>query len=142
MTMMKPTKIEPTPEITRQIATRRALGASLRELEAEFGYSRPVINRILGSEMAKAIIKGLIDDAVASAVVAVRRRLADMTETAMGVIEHHLKEEKSLEAVKLYFRGLGLDQTEKTAPSQQALQIIMPGASPPTKDVPNDISEG
>lgn len=130
-------KIDVTPEVTRQIATRKALGASLRDLEAEFGYSRPVINRVLGTDMAKAVIKGLIDDAVASAVVAVRQKLADMTEIAMQTLEHHLREEKSLEAVKIYLKGLGMDGVDKSeAKQQQAIQVILPGVQP-TKDVDN-----
>jgi hypothetical protein len=129
----KRTKIDVTPEITRQMATRRAIGASLRELEDEFGFSRPVVNRVLSTDMAKAIIKGVVDDAVAGAVVAVRRKLADMTELAMGVVEHHLKE-KSLEAVKIYFKGLGIEAAEKVEAQQQGITLILPGQAPP-KDI-------
>lgn len=134
--MNNPTKakIEVTPEVTRQIATRKALGATLRELEKEFGFSRPVVSRVLATDMAKAVIRGLIEDAVASAVIAVKRRLADMTETAMSVLEHHLKEEKSLEAVKIYLKGLGMDSSEKQEIQQQAIQVILPGAVAP-KDI-------
>lgn len=133
--MTKTTKIDITPELTRQIATRRAIGVSVRELEQEFGFSRFVINRVLSSDMAKSIIKGVVDDAVTGAVSAVKRKLADMTELAMTALEHHLKEEKSLEAVKIYLKGLGMDAMENKDPGQQqAIQVILPGAVAP-KDV-------
>ena len=132
MTNNSKTKIEVTPEVTRQIAVRKATGASLRELEKEFGFSRPVISRVLGTDMAKAVIKGVIEDAVAGAVIAIRRKLADMTEDAMNTLSYHLKEEKSLEAVKIYLKGLGMDSFERPeANQQQAIQVILPGAQSP-----------
>ncbi len=132
----KRVKIDLEPEVIRQIATRKALGGSLREIEAEFGFSRPVVNRALCTDMAKSVIKGLIDDAVASAVVSIRRRLSDMNELAMNVMEQNLKE-GNIEALKLYFKGLGLEKTENEgAKQQQAIQVILPGSmKPEIKDV-------
>lgn len=130
----KRTKIEVSGEVTRQIAVRRATGASLQELEKEFGFSRPVVNRVLGTEMAKAIQKGVIDDAVAGAVIVVRKKLADMTPFAMEALEHHLKL-KSLEAVKIYLKGLGMGGLEKNEiQQQQGITVILPGQQVP-KDV-------
>lgn len=127
-------KIEITPELTRQLAMRRAVGASVRELEKEFELSRFLINKTLNTDMAKAIIKGLIDDAVTGAVITVRRRLADMTDLAMNVIEQNLKE-GSLEAVKIYFKGIGMDGMEKPDNAQQqTIQVILPGHQQP-KDI-------
>ncbi len=133
------TKIEVTPEVTRQIAMRKAIGTSLRELETEFGFSRPVINRVLSSELAKSVIKGVIDDAVAGAVISIRRRLADMTDIAMSALEHNLKEQ-NLEAVKIFFKGLGMDAVEKEVRNQsQGITVILPGQKAPKDiDVSND----
>lgn len=132
----KRVKMEISPEITRQVAMRRAIGISLSSIEKEFGFSRPVVNRVLASDMAKAVIKGVTEDAVASAVIVVRRKLADMTPLVMAAIEHHLRE-KNLDAVKIYFKGLGLDTQEKTDPKQQqSITVILPGAQAP-KDIPN-----
>ncbi len=131
------TKIEVTPEVTRQIATRKALGTSLRDLEKEFGISRPVINRILGTDLAKAIVKEVIDSAVVGAVSAIRRELADMTELAMEALRENLKEH-NMEAVKTYFKALGIEQQEKDSGNQQqAITVILPGAQAP-KDVINE----
>lgn len=134
----KKVKIEVTPEVTRQIATRRVMGASFRDLESEFGFSRPVINRVLSSDMGKKIMKGLVDDAVASAVIAVRQEMSNLTPLVSEAIAHHLKE-KSLEAVKIVLKGLGMESFEKPENQQsQTFQVILPGTKAP-KDVPSDI---
>ncbi len=132
-------KIEVSPEVTRQLATRKALGASLRELEKEFGLSRPVINRTLSTDLARAIQKEIQESAVAGAVASVKRQLADMTELAMEALKHNLTEKK-IEAVKLYFAALGMDSQEKEkGGTTQAIQVILPGAVAPKeiKDVEN-----
>ncbi len=125
--MSHPKKIEVTPEITRQMATRRAVGATLRDLEQEFGFSRPVVNRVLSTDMAKAVVKGLIEDAVGSAVIEVRRGMADMATVVTKVLRKHL-EDDSLEAVKIVLKGLGMDAVEKTDVKQaQTFTVILPG---------------
>lgn len=130
------TKIEVTPEITRNIATRRAIGTSLRDLESEFGFSRPVINRVLSSDLAKSVIKGITDDAVSSAVVAVRKEFADLTGLITEAVKHHLKE-KNLEAVKIGLKVLGFDSAERVDTKQaQSITVILPGSSAP-KEVSN-----
>lgn len=130
----KRTRIEVTPEVTRQIATRRALGATLESLESEFGFSRPVVKRILGTELAREVHKGVIEDAVKGAISAVKSRLADMTELAMEALEHNLKEKK-MEAVREYFAALGMKQAEKEqGTQQQAITVVLPGQRPP-KDI-------
>lgn len=114
---------------------RKAAGATPKELEVEFGHSKFIINKALSSDLAKAVIKGVIDDAVTGAIIAVKRKLADMTELAMETLEHHLKEEKSLEAVKIYLKGLGMDTQEKTDTKQsQSITVILPHAAT-TKDI-------
>ena len=127
-------KIEVTQEVTRQIATRSAMGASLRELSEEFSFSRPVINRILGSELGRAVKKEIIDSAVTGAVAAIKRELADMSDLALGALRKNL-EEGSIEGVKVYFKALGIEAQETKGPEKsQSMTIIMPGASIP-KDI-------
>ncbi len=130
-------KIDVTPEVVRQMATRRALGAPLRDIEKEFGYSRPVVNRVLSSELAKEIQKGIVEDAVKGAVASVRQRLADMTELAMEALEHNLKEKK-MDAVKEYFAALGIRQAEAEKGSGQSFTVVLPGTQNPPKDVINE----
>lgn len=137
------TKIEVTPEVTRQLATRRAMGIPLRELEEEFGFSRPVINRILSSEMGRTITKEIIDTAVTGAVLEIRREMTNMKDLVLSALQANL-EKNDMDAVKTYFKVIGMEVQEKREGGQnQAIQVIFPGTSAP-KEVTNDIdvSEG
>lgn len=128
-------KIEITPEIVRLIATRRALGVPLRDIEKEVGFSRPVINRVLATEVAKSIQKEIVGEAVLGAVVAIRRELAEMSELALSALKENLKE-NNMEAVKTYFKALGIEQQDKEQNTQQqAIQVILPGAKAPLKNI-------
>lgn len=132
------TKIDVSLETTRQMAVRRARGASLRDLEAEFGYSRPVVNRVLATDVSKAIISEITESSVKAALLEVRNGLAAMSDLAIKALKKNL-EDGSIEAVKTYFRALGLETTEKTnGNQQQAIQVILPGAVAPPKDVINE----
>lgn len=132
------TKIEITPEVTRQIAVRKALGTSIRELEAEFGFSRTVINRVLSSDLARGIVKEVTDSAVAGAMLAVKKELANMSELAVNALRKNL-EDGSIEAVKVYFKALGMDATEKfDSNQQQTIQVILPTSPQEPKDVINE----
>ena len=133
-------KIEVDAEVVRLMAMDRAMGVYLRDISKKHGFSVPVVSRTLSGDMAKSIIKGIVDDSVSAAVIAVRRKLADMTELAMQVIEDQLKE-GNLEAVKIYFKGLGIDTVEKKDPNQaQSITVILPGKQP-EKEVKSDVKD-
>lgn len=128
-------RIDLEPEVIRQIATRKALGASIRELEKEFNFSRVVVNRALDTDLGKSIQKEVLNSAVAGAVIAIKRQLADMTELAMKALENNLKND-NMEAVKTFFKALGLDDQEKPENhQQQGITVILPGQAPPIKDI-------
>lgn len=128
-------RIDLEPEVIRQIATRKALGASIRELEKEFNFSRVVVNRALDTDLGKSIQKEVLNSAVAGAVIAIKRQLADMTELAMKALENNLKND-NMEAVKTFFKALGLDDLEKPENrQQQGITVILPGQAPPIKDI-------
>lgn len=136
------TKIDLTTDIIKAIATRKALGTSVRELSKEFGYSNVVINRALSTEIAKAIQKEIVESAVTGAVAVVRRELADLVPLTLQAVRAQL-EDNSLEAVKIVYRALGMEQQEeKQGNATQAIQVILPGAQAPIKDVANEIQEG
>lgn len=133
--MSNNTKIDFTPEMTRQIATRRVMGATMRDLEGEFGISRPVLTRALNSELGRAIQKELIDSAINGAVLSMKRQLSDLSDLAIEALKENLKKKK-MDAVIAYFKVLGLDQGDKNhSPAQaQGINIILPGQVQP-KDI-------
>lgn len=129
-------KIEVTPEVVRQLATRRAVGASMRDLEAEFGFSRPVVSRILASDLAKSVVKGLTDSAIEAAAIEARRGLSEMVKMANAAVLENLKT-FNLEAAKIIYKAIGVEAIEKQeSRQQQAIQVILPGAVAP-KEVDN-----
>lgn len=134
--MAAPTK-EISSEIVRQVATRRAMGVPLRDLSKEFGLPVYTINKAINSDMGKAIVKEVIDNAVAGAVIQARRGLSDLVEASVQVIKDQLAE-GNLEAAKMVLKGIGLDQAEKQdLAQQQAITVILPG-----KAEPKDIEHG
>lgn len=122
---MKGSKVEITPELTKAIVTKKVLGGTVRELEEEFGYSRPIILRILNSELAQSLRKEVLSEALAEAAQEIRQGLSSMSGLALGALKSNL-EKKSMEAVKTYFQALGVTNNDKTPQQQQAFQIIMP----------------
>jgi hypothetical protein len=124
-----------TPEMVRQLATRRVLGVSLRELEKEFGVSRFLINKALASDTGKAVMKGLTEDAVKACVLQAKQELTSMLPLVLTALRTNL-EEGSMEAVREYFRVLGVSAPapEKVTQQTQAIQIILPGHNQP-KDI-------
>lgn len=135
-------KIDLPSEIIRQIAVRQSQGVSLRELEEEFGVSRPVINRALRSELGREITRGITEIAVQSAVAEVRNWVASNTELALKALESNLREKK-MDAVKEFFNILGLTEKSKGETRQsQSIQLILPGGTKPPKDVTNEVQKG
>lgn len=136
--MIPRTKIEVTPELVTQLVLRRALGATLREMEKEFSMSRTTIMHMLDTPLAKEIDAKVTTKAVSEAVLIAKRKLSKFTDLAMDALEFHLKE-KNLEAVKLHLKSLGIDLVDKQeAKQQQAIQVILPNLNKPIKEVPND----
>ncbi len=122
-------KILVSEDDTRLIAARRARGLTLRELETEFSLTRPVINRVLDTPLAKQVIKDISYDIVATEIAHNRRAVAELLPKAVEVILKQL-EEGNLKAAELVIRASGMmavDQSKETA-QQQTIQVILPGS--------------
>lgn len=137
--MPKPAKIEPTPELTRAIAARRARGVSLRDLETEFGFSRPVVNRILASDEARQVILDITRDDLAVEVAMNRRALSELVPGAIVKLAEKV-EQGDIKSIELVLRGSGMltPVESKEGNQAQAITVILPGQAPP-KEVPNEI---
>lgn len=134
--MAIPKKIEVGPEVTRQLAARRARGVSLRDLEIEFGFSRPVINRVLASDAARDIIVNVTRDDLAVELAMNRRALSELIPGAIVKLAEKVQA-GDIKSIELVLRGSGMltPLTEKEGDKQgQILQVILPGNAP-IKDV-------
>src|SRR4051812_943751 len=91
----KKVKIEVSDEVSRSIAARHARGISLRDLEVEFRMSRPVLNRILASDIARSTIKDICFTDAEMQIAKNRRAVADLLPTAIEVLKNELMNEKT-----------------------------------------------
>lgn len=128
----KRTKIEVSDETTRQLAARRARGVSLAELEKEFGFSRPVVNRVLSSDLAQDTIRDVSYDIVTMERAINKRAVAELLPLAIEVVKQKL-EAGDLKAAEMVFRAseLLVPEQRDTGKQQQAIQVILPGAQIP-----------
>lgn len=135
---VKRVRIDIDPSVSRQVALRRARGVSLRDLEEEFKFSRPVINRILATDESRQIMLDILrDDHVLDSAM-YRRQLADLVPGAILRLAK-LVEEGNIKGIELVLRGSGmLTPTDSKEDQKQAqtLTVILPGQSVP-KDVVN-----
>jgi hypothetical protein len=131
------TKIELGPEIVRQIATKFAIGSSLRDLEKDYGVSRPIITRAVGSELGQSVIKEFIQNGVEKAKQEAQKICSELVELA-GIALKKKVEEGDLKAVEMVFKvvGAGYNQEKDQTKQQQAIQVILPGSVIP-KEVSN-----
>jgi transcriptional regulator with XRE-family HTH domain len=138
----KKVKIEVSDETTRAIAARHARGISLRDLEIEFGMSRPVISRVLASDSARATIKDICFTDAEMQIAKNRRAVADLLPTAIEVLKNELMNEKTrLKAAELVIRSSGIMNTDGNKEQKQdaSITVILPGQYQQPKDVKNDI---
>lgn len=134
-------KIQITPELTRQIAVRRARNVSLEDLEKEFSLSRPVINRALSTDEARQAILDILRDDVALENAKTRREAAALGPLAIALLKKKL-ESGDLKAVEPALKASGIyvqnSQDKKGEHQAQTFTVILPGQSEP-KEVPNEV---
>lgn len=137
----KKLKIEVSDEVTCAIAARHARGISLRDLENEFGMSRPVLNRILASDIARSTIKDICFTQAEMHISKGRRDITELLPVAAEYLKGELANEKTrIKAIELVFKYSGIQQIEAKENKQDAtIQVILPGAYQQPKDVKSDI---
>lgn len=88
---------------------------------------RQVSNLIKGPDCQR-IMTELNESAMATAKSYARQKAAGLMTKAFEVLEHHLKNRKSLHAVGMIFKVAGVDVEEKQSTQATTLNVIMPGA--------------
>lgn len=140
-----PTKIDLSKEVIVTLASDRARGKSLRDLEETYGFSRPVINRALRTDLAKGVQQGIADEIVRSTVIVIKTALSGMSDLALNALRHNLEQMK-MDAVKEYFNLVGVRSEESNkgkGGQNNVIQVILPGAArDESKEVISDVQEG
>lgn len=124
-------KIDLTAETIRQIATSSAMGASYKDIEAQYLISAPRLAKLLRTDEARAIIEGIQEKTERAAVAYLKSKLCDLVDLTIKVIKSNL-EEGNLNAVPLVFKALGVEsKNEGMSAQQQTIQVILPNAREP-----------
>jgi hypothetical protein len=114
-----------------QVASLLAVGKSPTVIAQELNIGFNTVKRLATLDATKAMIKEIGDSAMSVAKALIKKRIGDSVEIACEVLTEHLKEERSLDAVKLVFKVAGAltDEPVQAGTGNQTLQIIMPGAA-------------
>jgi transcription initiation factor TFIIIB Brf1 subunit/transcription initiation factor TFIIB len=138
--------------LVKKVAAIAATLASAREIAEQAGISEYICKKVMARADFKDELKKIAEDSTAAAKHVLKSELGKMVREVLRVIKHNL-ELNSLEAVKIYFKALGIEQ-EETKTGDTQINVLLPGAAPkavqaqvsppdievvmPTPEVPDD----
>lgn len=108
---------------------------SQNEIHKKLGISRHQVRKIINSTEYVAYFDEINRQATMGAVAAIKGKVEGLAPMALEALKHNLSEKK-MDAVNTYFKLLGImDHKTDDRPSDNSIQIIMPGQAPVTKDI-------
>lgn len=118
--------------VKQQILERAAVlsltGAPRTQIAQELGLSDKAAKRLMDSDEFKQVVQTMGDALSVEAKSKLKKGLARLVDKSLRVLEDNL-DEGELEAVKLVFRGLGLEQTDGKIQDTQ-INVILPNLQP------------
>ena len=102
-----------------------AANPTVHELRAATGLSANQQRTAKQSETYKKAVEALTQELISTARSAAVGKLAQMIDPALTVVLNNLKKD-NLEAAKIVFKALGVEETEKAQQDTQ-IQIVLPG---------------
>lgn len=123
--------------VTKQVAALRISGMSKEEIANKIRISRRQVDNVIKSDEYKVIITEIGESAVMEAKNVLKRRVSELVPQAYEALKNNLAED-NMEAVKVVFKAVGLEQKEESAQGDTSITILMPGQQEP-KDVNADI---
>lgn len=121
----------------KQVAALVIAGISHNQISKDMGISRYFVNKIVNSTMFQQYVSKESEDALASAKSTIKAALTQRVPALIAAIDKHL-EEGNLEAVKIAFRALGMEQGESNTAASN-ITVVLPGAEP--KEVIANVEE-
>lgn len=91
----------------------------------ETGLSRFAVARLMKSVEYQQVLERLSDHAILPAIALAREGLGKLIQECLRVLEAKLKD-NSLEAVKIVFNGLGVNDPDEKKQGDTSIQIVMP----------------
>jgi hypothetical protein len=115
--------------IIKRAAALAAAGASKTKLRQELSLTQYRVNKIYKDELFKRLVAEVGDDAISTMKSLTRSKLSAMQAKAMKALEDHL-DKKSLEAVKVWLRAVGLDQTKDSDDKGGGFTLVLANQKP------------
>lgn len=126
------------PLVLAEVAMLAITGAKASDIGAIMGLNAMQIGRVQRTPEYQKLFQDLVDRHLSSIIKRTRAQLAAMANTAVEVVKYHL-EDNSLDAAKLVFKAMGLEQLE-TDHNDTHIQIVMPGAEAPKVVATEDLT--
>lgn len=114
--------------LTKQVAAALIGGATQSEAAKQLAIPLSTVRRIAATPEFKELLAKVGDEELAPVLAATKTKLARLANTAIKVVEYHLKE-NNLEAAKLILKAIGLEKPEEQRVGDTTLTVVLPGAS-------------
>jgi hypothetical protein len=123
---IRPTQIYTDEVLVRQVVALALLNKTRVEMAKELNVHHATIGKIVNSDKFKELIAEVGDEALTQAKTYVRVQMGRLVTDAVNVIKKNLKE-GNLEAAKVVFKTVGLDNEENRV-GETNLTVVLPGA--------------
>lgn len=110
----------------KQVAAATLVDPTILGLSQKFNVSRRQIRNVMEDPRFKQELDRMGDEALKPAINIVRKDMIKLAKKAVKVVESNLDDD-NLEAAKLVFKVLGVDQMEEK-PNDTNLTVILPGS--------------
>lgn len=123
-----------TETVLKKAAALSSQGVSKQAMGKQLKLSPNRIKRIHQDERFKQMVQEIGDDAVSAAKAKTRSDISRMQNKAMKALEDNL-DKKSLEAVKVWLKAVGMDQEKETATDNNSFTLVLANQKPEPKTV-------
>ena len=113
--------------LTKQVAAALIGGATQAEAAKQLAIPVSTVKRIAATPEFKELLAKVGDEELAPVLAATKTKLAKLANTAIRVVEYHLKE-NNLEAAKMVLKAIGLEKPEEQRASDTTLTVVLPGS--------------
>lgn len=125
--------------LMKRAAALAITGANLNQMTKKLGISRYLVEKLCAKEEFKQLVNELSDSEIVPIITKARKELSKLVFEAIRVLKHQLSE-NSLEAAKIVFKSIGLEDQEMEKRDSE-INIFLPGNEAPTKVVEQIVPE-
>ena len=116
--------------VAKQIAALAAMGSNANQISKDLNLNYDSVQRALESKQVKELVNEIGDEAVVFAKNYIKRSVAKLAPAMLEALMYQLEKKKSIQAIALGLKVLGVDQFEDGA-TNQSLTVVLPGQASP-----------